>query len=65
MHTRPELTFRDEGAKLGTEIDGERISKETKILKNDEHVFKLGKTTHLFRYVLSACENNETNHSKG
>ncbi|MCJ1262373.1 hypothetical protein MMC22_002243 [Lobaria immixta] len=49
VHTRSELTFRDEGAKYGTEIDGERISDATKILKNDEHVFKLGKTPHSFR----------------
>ena len=51
--------FRDEGAKIGTEIDGERISKATRILKNDEHVFKLGNTAHLFRYVFNSCENND------
>lgn len=44
--------FRDEGSKFGTEIDGERISDAIKILKSDEHLFKLGKTTHLFRYVM-------------
>lgn len=64
MHTRSELTFRDEGAKFGTEIDGERISDATKMLKNDEHVFKLGKTPHSFRYVLIACENDGTNNSQ-
>lgn len=64
MHTRSELTFRDEGAKFGTEIDGERISNATRILNNDEHLFKLGNTPHAFRYVLIACENHGTDESK-
>ena len=64
MHTRSELTFRDEGAKFGTEVDGERISNATRVLNNDEHVFKLGNTPHSFRYVVIACENHSTDKSK-
>lgn len=40
------------GAKFGTDVDGERISGTTKILKNNEHTFVLGKTKHLFRLVV-------------
>ena len=51
MHTKSELSLQDESTKLGTEIDGEKIKGEKKILKNDQHIFKLGSYEHLFRYV--------------
>lgn len=52
MHTRSELILKDEDTKFGTELDGLKIEKgEKRILKNDDHNFKLGKTEHIFRYV--------------
>lgn len=52
MHTRSELTLKDEDTKFGTELDGLKVEKgEKRILKNDDHSFKLGKTEHTFRYV--------------
>ncbi|MCJ1419656.1 hypothetical protein MMC32_006012 [Xylographa parallela] len=49
VHTKSELSLQDESTKLGTEIDGEKIKGEKKILKNDQHIFKLGSYEHLFR----------------
>ena len=50
MHTRSELILKDEDTKFGTELDGLKVEKgEKRILKNDEHSFKLGKTEHIFR----------------
>ncbi|MCJ1439502.1 hypothetical protein MMC27_008896 [Xylographa pallens] len=49
VHTKSELSLQDENTKLGTEIDGEKIKGEKKILKNDQHIFKLGSYEHLFR----------------
>ncbi|KAL6716660.1 hypothetical protein ACLMJK_006228 [Lecanora helva] len=49
VHTRSEIGLKDEGTKFGTEIDGSRIKGNTKILKNEEHTFKLGKSSHIFR----------------
>ncbi|KAL8998249.1 MAG: hypothetical protein Q9169_002653 [Polycauliona sp. 2 TL-2023] len=49
-HTRSEVRIHDEGAKFGTEIDGERVaSGSSTLLKNDDHTFRLGKTAHVFR----------------
>ncbi|KAI4097013.1 MAG: hypothetical protein LQ339_006869 [Xanthoria mediterranea] len=48
--TRSEIRIQDEGAKFGTEIDGERVpSGSSALLQNDEHSFRLGKTAHIFR----------------
>ncbi|MCJ1285944.1 hypothetical protein MMC26_005286 [Xylographa opegraphella] len=49
VHTKSELSLQDENTKLGTEIDGVRIKGEKTILKNDQHMFKLGSYEHLFR----------------
>lgn len=55
MHTQSEIRIQDEGAKFGTEIDGERVpSGSSALLQNDEHSFRLGKTAHIFRYDLLA-----------
>ncbi|KAL8859706.1 MAG: hypothetical protein Q9178_003821 [Gyalolechia marmorata] len=44
------MEIHDEGAKFGTEIDGERVAPgSSTLLKNDEHSFRLGKTAHIFR----------------
>lgn len=54
MHTRSELSLKDEETKFGTELDGLKVEKgEKRLLKNDEHTFRLGKTEHIFRFVLS------------
>lgn len=47
---KSELSLEDENTKVGTEVDGERLKGERKILKNDEHEFRLGLYEHLFRY---------------
>ncbi|KAL8891386.1 MAG: hypothetical protein Q9192_005746 [Flavoplaca navasiana] len=50
VHSRSEVRIQDEGAKFGTEIDGERVaSGSITLLRNDEHSFRLGKTAHVFR----------------
>ncbi|KAL9038027.1 MAG: hypothetical protein Q9214_005446, partial [Letrouitia sp. 1 TL-2023] len=49
VHTRSELVLEDGKTKFGTEIDGERVSGQRKILKNDEHIFRLGKASHTFK----------------
>ncbi|MCJ1301554.1 hypothetical protein MMC08_004355 [Hypocenomyce scalaris] len=51
VHTRSEITLEDEDTKIGTTIDGEKVKGkgQTKILKNDEHVFKLGSFESLFK----------------
>ena len=49
LHSRSEITLKDEDTKFETEIDGIRIKNASKVLKKDEHVFKLGKLEHSFR----------------
>ncbi|MCJ1402800.1 hypothetical protein MMC11_006021 [Xylographa trunciseda] len=49
VHTKSELSLQDENTKVGTEIDGEKVKGEKRILKNDQHMFKLGSYEHLFR----------------
>ena len=51
MHSRSEITIKDEATKFGTEIDGVRIKDETKVLQNVEHSFRLGKSEQIFRYA--------------
>lgn len=51
MHTRSELSVQDENSKLGTLLDGEQIRGQSKVLKNDEHVVKLGSFEQLYRWV--------------
>lgn len=53
VHTRSEITLEDENTKVGTTVDGEKVrgKGETKVLKNDKHVFKLGSFEGLFTYV--------------
>ena len=46
--TRSELTIKDEDTKFQTELDGEKIKGESRVLKKDEHVFKLGRATEKF-----------------
>ncbi|MDI1490907.1 MAG: hypothetical protein OHK93_002112 [Ramalina farinacea] len=48
IRTRSELTIKDEDTKFQTELDGERIKGESRVLKNNEHVFKLGRATEKF-----------------
>jgi hypothetical protein len=43
------LSIEDERTKIGTEIDGERVKGERRILKNDEHIIRLGNYEHIFR----------------
>ena len=43
MHSRPEITLHDEDTKTGTEIDGERVRGEERILRKNQHVLMLGK----------------------
>ena len=47
--SRSEVLLKDEETKFGTEVDGERIQGGEKILKNDEHTFRLGKTPTIFK----------------
>ncbi len=49
VNARSEVTLKDEETKFGTEFDSERVTGAQKILKNDEHTFRLGKTATLFR----------------
>ena len=49
VHTKSELSLEDENTKVGTEIDGEKVRGDKRILKNDEHVFRLGSYEFLFR----------------
>ncbi|MCJ1471980.1 hypothetical protein MMC13_000624 [Lambiella insularis] len=49
VHAKSELSLEDENTKVGTEIDGERVKGEKRVLKNDEHEFRLGSYEHLFR----------------
>ena len=48
VHTRSEVTLKDEDTKFCTEIDGARVKGESRILKSDEHVFRLGNSTQVF-----------------
>ncbi|KAI4130405.1 MAG: hypothetical protein LQ338_001743 [Usnochroma carphineum] len=50
VHSRSEITLEDEKTKFGTEIDGQRVASGARsTLKNNEHTFRLGKTSHIFR----------------
>lgn len=49
VHARSEITLRDENTKFGTEVDGEKLNGAEKVLKLDEHAFKLGKTTTVWK----------------
>ncbi|KAL9103480.1 MAG: hypothetical protein Q9163_001476 [Psora crenata] len=49
LHTRSEITLKDEDTKFRTEIDGVRIKGASRILKKDEHVFRLGNSNQVFR----------------
>ncbi len=49
VNARSEVTLKDEETKFGTEVDGERIKGAEKNLKNDEHTFRLGKTSTVFK----------------
>ncbi|MCJ1390997.1 hypothetical protein MMC18_003858 [Xylographa bjoerkii] len=49
VHTKSELSLQDENTKVGTEIDGEKVKGEKRILKNDQHMFKLGSYEHFFK----------------
>ena len=49
VRTRSEITLHDEDTRFRTEIDGVSIKGESRIVKKDEHVFRLGKSTQLFR----------------
>lgn len=53
VHTRSEVSLKDEGTKFGTEIDGSKVRGETRVLNHDEHDFKLGKSIIVFRYAYS------------
>ena len=48
IRTRSELTIKDEDTKFQTELDGEKIKGESRVLKNNEHTFKLGRATEKF-----------------
>jgi hypothetical protein len=50
VHTRSEVSLKDEDTKFGTEINGDKIRGETRTMKNDEFTFKLGKSSIVFRY---------------
>ena len=49
VRARSEITLHDEDTRFCTEIDGVSIKGESKIMKEDEHVFRLGKSAQLFR----------------
>ena len=49
VSARSEITLKDEDTKFKTEIDGVKIKNESKVLRNDEHVFKLGNLEYTFR----------------
>ncbi|GAB7357680.1 hypothetical protein MBLNU459_g0170t1 [Dothideomycetes sp. NU459] len=48
LHGKTKLTVTD-NSKLGTTIDGQRITKETATLEKNEHVLKLGNYEHVLR----------------
>ena len=53
MKSRSRLTLKDEDTKFGTELDGMKMERgENRLLENNEHTFRLGKTEHIFRFVL-------------
>ena len=49
LNSRSEVVLKDEDTKFGTEIDGVRINGGEKVLKYDEHIFRLGKTPTVFK----------------
>ncbi|CAD6579589.1 MAG: hypothetical protein ASARMPREDX12_009301 [Alectoria sarmentosa] len=49
VHTRSEIALKDEATKFGTEVDGIRIKENQRVLKDSEHTFRLGKSSHIFR----------------
>ena len=49
VQSRSEVLLKDEETKFGTEVDGERINGGEKVLRNDEHTFRLGKTSTVFK----------------
>jgi len=49
VQSRSEVLLKDEETKFGTEVDGERINSGEKVLRNDEHTFRLGKTSTVFK----------------
>lgn len=49
VHTRSEITLKDEATKFGTEVDGIRIKENEQVLKDSEHTFRLGRSKHIFR----------------
>lgn len=53
VHTRSEVSLKDEGTKFGTQIDGSKVTGETRVMNEDEHDFKLGKSAITFRYGYS------------
>ncbi|KAK0516660.1 hypothetical protein JMJ35_001263 [Cladonia borealis] len=49
VHTRSEITLKDEATKFGTVVDGDKIKGDTRVLRKDEHIFQLGNSKHVFR----------------
>jgi hypothetical protein len=47
IYARSELTL-TEKSKLGTLLDGEKLSQTTRVLKGDKHTFQLGKYKPVF-----------------
>ena len=52
VDTRSEVTLKDEDTKFKTEIDGDKMKNESRVLKKEEHIFKLGNLEQIFRYAL-------------
>ena len=47
LHARPEITVKD-GSKIGTTVNGDKFSQDTRTLTEKEYTIKLGNYEHLF-----------------
>jgi pSer/pThr/pTyr-binding forkhead associated (FHA) protein len=49
IHTRSRVAIEDQGSKLGTRLDGQKVQAATRTLDSDQHVIKLGNYEHVLR----------------
>jgi pSer/pThr/pTyr-binding forkhead associated (FHA) protein len=50
LHTRSEVTIEDQGSKLGTKLDGQKIQAATRVLDGESHVIRVGNYEHVLKY---------------
>ena len=67
LHTRSEIKLKD-GSKMGTTLNGEKLSQEPKILDGKKYIIKLGNYPHLFTlwwYAVTLSFTSLSKKSKG